>query len=884
MSKSTVALYALNRGEVSSLALARVDIERLRLSAETQVNWMPRILGPMSLRPGTAYVGGIKNDLAAKIIPFIFDLNNTALIEMTPNVLRVWVDDAVVSRAAVSTTVAGFGAWTATVTGTGAISQAGSIATFSGAISGSTAILSTTMTVSAGDAGVKHGLRIVVANGPVNFRVGSSLNGDEYIATTSIGTGTHSLAFTPAVGTVYVAIESTYLVSKVVTSIAVEIGGVLELPTPYASSDLSVIRYEQSADVIFLACKGKPQYKIERRGVTSWSMVKFICNDGPFAYIGDSSIILTPSALSGNATIASNKPFFKSTHIGTLLRLFHNGQSVSASLSASDTYSTAVRVTGVGAARSFPYSITGTWVGAITLQRSVESALTGFTDLSSFTANTSASLADGLDNSICWYRLGFKAGAFTSGTATVNISFSGGGGAGVARITSLNSNINANVEILDTKQFYGITSANNWYLSEWSDDSGWPTSVAIHEGRLWFAGNSKIWGSVSDAYLSFNFDQVGDAGPIDRSIGSGPVANISWLLSLNRLLLGADTSIVTARSNSFDEPLTPTVFNLKTSSTNGASSMRALKIDNRGIFVQQSGQRIYDVAFNIQTSDYQPTDLTRLNPEICGNGIVDLAIQRQLDTRIHFVRSDGQIACLVYDKDDQVEAWWRIVTDGLIENVVVLPGVKEDKVYFVINRSIGGVSKRYIERWARVDECQGGLINKLADCHSLYSGVATTTLIGLDYLEGKTVVIWGNGKDLGSVIVAGGQVSGLSEAVTSAVVGLGYSAQFKSAKLAYAATEGSAINQVKRVGHIGLLLSNTHYQGVKYGPSFDLLDDLPLVEDGATIGADTIWGAYDQQQFEFSGEYNTDSRICVTATAPRPATVLGITLELSTSG
>jgi hypothetical protein len=52
-------LLAFNRGVISRLALARLDLKRPKLSAEEQTNWMARSLGPMSLRPGLKFLGGI---------------------------------------------------------------------------------------------------------------------------------------------------------------------------------------------------------------------------------------------------------------------------------------------------------------------------------------------------------------------------------------------------------------------------------------------------------------------------------------------------------------------------------------------------------------------------------------------------------------------------------------------------------------------------------------------------------------------------------------------------------------------------------------------------------------------------------------------------------
>jgi hypothetical protein len=74
---------AFNRGEVSRYALARVDIERMRLSAESRSTGQPWVLGPMMLRPGLQHCGGINDDLTCRLLPFIFSNTDLALIELT---------------------------------------------------------------------------------------------------------------------------------------------------------------------------------------------------------------------------------------------------------------------------------------------------------------------------------------------------------------------------------------------------------------------------------------------------------------------------------------------------------------------------------------------------------------------------------------------------------------------------------------------------------------------------------------------------------------------------------------------------------------------------------------------------------------------------------
>src|SRR3974377_2091953 len=98
-------LYSLNAGEVSKIALARVDVAKLRMAAACQVNWLPHGVGPMSLGPGLAYVGEVLGDAPARLVRFVFSKLDTALIELTANNMRVWINEAPVTRAAVATVI-----------------------------------------------------------------------------------------------------------------------------------------------------------------------------------------------------------------------------------------------------------------------------------------------------------------------------------------------------------------------------------------------------------------------------------------------------------------------------------------------------------------------------------------------------------------------------------------------------------------------------------------------------------------------------------------------------------------------------------------------------------------------------------------------------------
>lgn len=882
MAKKSTAFYGFNRGLVSGLALARVDMKRLSFSAETMNNWMPRVLGSMMLRPGLGYLGSTASDNPARFLPFVFSIDDLAAIEITTGVMRVWVDDAPITRVSVGSAVAN-GNFDTNLTSWTDNDEVG--ATSAWATGGymnltgdgtAAAIRDQTVTVAGADQNKEHALRVVINRGPVVFRVGSTTGDDDYIAETTLDTGYHSLAFTPT-GNFSIRFMSELERTVVVDSVNVEAAGAMAITAPWGTSNLKFLRADQSGDILFVACKGFLQRKIERRGLRSWSLVWYLSDNGPYLAENKTETTLAASALSGDITLTASRDVFSSDHVGCLFKIRSVGQRVTANIAAQNTFTSNIEVSGTGEQRRFAITLTGTWVATVTLQRSV--GVTGnWVDVTSYTTNQATTYNDSLDNQLVFYRIGIKTGDYTSGTVTATLDYPLGSKTGVARVTAFTSTTSVSAVVLSD---FGSTDASKfWAEGSWSTVSGFPTAVAFYEGRLWWAGKNGIYGSVSDDFYNFNPDTVGDSGPINRTVGSGPVDDINWLLPLQRLIVGAEGAEHSVRATSFDEVLTPTNFNIKEASSQGSNSAIAVKIDSRGVFVQRGGTRLFELAFDGDVGDYSSTEDTIIVPEVGEPSIVHVAVQRLPDTRVHCIRSDGTVAILIHNHVENVLCWVTLTTDGLVEDAMVLPGDVEDSVYYVVKRTINGVTKRYYELWALESEARGADFTKTSDSHASYDGVATTSLAGLDHLEGKDVTVWGNGKDLGTKTVVGGQITTLPEAVTTAVVGLPYTAQWKSTKLSYAPTQyaETELTYHKRITQLGFVLADAYVQSLRFGPSFDVLDDMPVSENSRDIPEDTMQDTYDEELIEFPGEWSGDARLCIEAMSPRPVTVLAAVL------
>lgn len=887
--------HSLNVGVVDKTVLARVDLERMRLAAQVQTNLLGTTVGGAFLRPGLEYLSTTLNNGVARIRPFVRGATSTALLEFTPGGLMVRVNDSLVSRPAVSSTIVN-GEFDAS-TGWTLPPDDGATATIANGIlaliatgKGSTAIAK--QQVSTASPGVRHALRIEVGRGPVVFRCGSTDGGDEYITETELLEGTHSLAFTPT-GSYWVQFQTRNDYYGIVFGVQVEGPGVLALPTPWA--DQSVLRFSQSIDVMFVASDVQ-QRRIERRADDSWSIVKYYSGDGPFTLGRTSNVRLSPNVTHGNGELTASAPFFRPQHVGGLFRLFHEGQAAFQALSGEDQFTDPIEVTGVNATtyndREFSYTATGTYSGTLKVFRSFDGPDTGYREFKTYSGDDKASDDD--DNAVVWYRFGFAEGDYTSGTAFVGMTYAGGGGYGICRVTRFISRTQVEIEVL--RPFKNIIFTEDWREGEWSDWRGFPSAVAMTEGRLWWGGEDKFYGSVSDAYNSFDEDFEGDAGPVLRNIAVDGVNSIQSLLPLQRLVALTDGAEAAIRSSSFDEPLTPTNATVKTISTIGSAPVDSLKIDDRGMFVGKDRASLYEIVFNAEAADLQTTELSKLTQALFGSGVRELAVQRKPDTRIWVVMDDGSLVCIVYEPQQEVVAFIPFKTEGKFESVAVLPANTQDRVYFVVNRSIGASHIRFIEKMAMDSEAKPGMLAKVMDAFISGTQQPSTTISGLTHLIGRKVKVWADGKPVNEVIQikgsdvtaprlftvsATGEVTGLPEPVENYVVGLPYDAEYQSARLAYGAQGGTALLQKKIINDFGMLVSDYVRSGIYYGRDFDHLYPLPIHKDGTMpddVNNDVV---SDEGSFVFNGAWDTDSRICMKI--HWPANVLGLVFTVTTN-
>lgn len=211
----------------------------------------------------------------------------------------------------------------------------------------------------------------------------------------------------------------------------------------------------------------------------------------------------------------------------------------------------------------------------------------------------------------------------------------------------------------------------------------------------------------------------------------------------------------------------PTNIQKTDESSAGANDVRPVKVGNETLFVQAAGKKVHGIGYRYENDGFNAPDRTIFSEHITASGIVEMAYQKTPDPRLLCIRADGQMAVCAYDVEQDVIGWGRWLTQGAFESVANVPTRTAEDAYVVVNRTVGGVPRRYIEVFdvdVALDSCVVG-----------YDAAGRDTWSGLDHLEGMTVQVLADGAYMGEFVVEFGQVT-LPRVAVNTQIGLGYTA------------------------------------------------------------------------------------------------------------
>lgn len=456
---------------------------------------------------------------------------------------------------------------------------------------------------------------------------------------------------------------------------------------------------------------------------------------------------------------------------------------------------------------------------------------------------------------------------------------------GWARISAFTSStvVSANVGAA-----FGATTASAAYrLGVWTAANN-PSSVTFWQNRLWWAGTPNepqtIWGSKTGDFERHSPGTAADDA-VAYTVSDDSMNAIRWIRSQRRLLVGTAGGEFALSAGDTDDPVTPTDVVVLRQSTNGAAKVPGITVGSALIYVQRSQRKLMEMAYSFEADNYLSPELTLLAGHITRGKVVEMAWAQEPHRVMWVVLADGSLRGMTYMRDQQVVAWHRHTlggTNAKVRSVTTIPGTNQTETWFVVERTVGGVTKRFVERladffYAEEDGSVTVADAYFVDCGLTYSGVATTSLTGAAHIAGETVQVLAGGAAHPDVTVTGGGGVTLVRSVTKAAVGYSYASEIETLDINAGANDGTAQTRIKRVSSVGMMLFQT--LGAKVGWR-DQDDVLNLEEVQFRAGDDPM----DAPPPLFTGvkfvpvppRWDREARVVMRQDQPLPLTAVGI--------
>ena len=275
------------------------------------------------------------------------------------------------------------------------------------------------------------------------------------------------------------------------------------------------------------------------------------------------------------------------------------------------------------------------------------------------------------------------------------------------------------------------------------------------------------------------------------------------------------------------------------------------------LYVQRAGRKVFAMDYNFYLNRYDSSDQSKYSYHITIGGITGIAYFQEPWSLLWCTRADGTLLSYTFNREDQVTAWARhnLGGNGVVESIAVIPAPDglRDELWMIVNRTIGGVTTRYIEYMAKPFEGpQGGNPGDAQssawylDCAAQVvsppiRGATTTTVVlptnpatGQAYLAGLTVGIFADGgKQPQQIVPPSGQLTN-SGAFTTVTVGLPYQGNLVPVRPEGGADTGTAQGKLKQGANLVLRLMDA--QGGQVGQ----LTNTPAGVYVDPLGATTI--------------------------------------------
>jgi hypothetical protein len=433
----------------------------------------------------------------------------------------------------------------------------------------------------------------------------------------------------------------------------------------------------------------------------------------------------------------------------------------------------------------------------------------------------------------------------------------------------------------------------DWRLGAWSDTTGYPSCGTFHEQRLWFGRTStepqSIWGSVSGDFENFSPTELDSAvledNAINFTIASTKANPIKWMVSGPAITVGTTGGEWQVKSSSVSsEPITPLNIVVVPHTSHGSSGVvQPIRIGSSILFSDRPGNKVRELIYDFSVDGLVSRDITYLSEHILrdGSGAIYSAYQQEPNNICWYVLSDGTLAAVTINKDQEIVAWHRhVIQGGNVKSIAVVPSEDSstDDLYLTVERE----GQRYVEVLnqdfmpVNAQDKSGMRFFDSSVNRILHSGA---TVGGLNHLATKTVGVLIDGVYKGTTTVnASGYITVEVHVNKTVSVGLLYSSTAKSLPPEGGSSFGVSQGKIKKLTKYNVRLLNSLALDYGFNANSQALNSLTNLHENGT-STDFYTGT---KELIPNNPYDAESQWTLSTSQPYPLNILSVTLTVET--
>lgn len=459
---------------------------------------------------------------------------------------------------------------------------------------------------------------------------------------------------------------------------------------------------------------------------------------------------------------------------------------------------------------------------------------------------------------------------------------------GFVKVLSFVDSQNVIVSVED--EVISTDATDIWAEGAWSSVRGFPNCTTFFEGRIWFGGTAfnpqTLWSSEVEIYDNFLVGK-NDTDALSIELSAQERNEVLWLAGRDKLLVGTSGGEWTISGTDLNSIISPTNITARRQDTRGSERIRPIITSEGVIFVQRGGRRIREFDFSLERDRYYGEDLMVFAEHLSRGKVDVISYSGQPDSIIWAINGRGELLTMSYEKDQNVFAWTRHESNGgAYESVETVYGGDRDQVYLCVKRTVGGKTRRFVERIVGVFDTNEYTTDEellrdefFLDAGKTTEGTDMTSIGGLWHLEGEELTALIDGIVTRNLTVTNGIVT-LPIAGNIVHVGYPYEARVKTLRLDADGAAGVHQSLTKRITKVFARFMDTvdvtYNNGQKDYPlpfrtPDDLMDNPSDLFDG-------------ERELQLSTGYDKDVQFELISADPLPFTLRSLTVHYEITG